>query len=244
MCAARFLSLIKAAARASLRGALALLALAAPKAEAGAWPQEVGKIFASSGVELGFDEELYLLGSPLPVVGWSSLYIDYGLTKRLTLTIDYGREIGGLLREDTPIPEAAYLILRWDLAPEAVWRRAVSGGLGWSETGLRHHFGLHLGRGFDSHFGSGWMNADASLRSTAQGGAELGLDLVAGLNQSEALKLMSGMQVKSIDGADPVVRLTTGLAYALQKFDIELGLAYRPDAPEQSRLKLAIWQNF
>lgn len=215
----------------------------AVSALAGAWPQEPGAWFVSNGLELGRDADLAAWGDPLPVRGWASLYVDYGLTRRLTVTLDYGRDYRRLILDNAPPAEQLYLIARWDLAPEARMRRALSFGIGKVPGGESLHLGFHLGRGFDSRFGSGWMNLDLSARGQVAG-ADLSLDGTLGLNHGEHIKIMLGVEYQRPASGEANLRLTPGVALDFGRMDLELRLLAVPSAPEESRVKLALWQRF
>ncbi len=152
-----------------LRPALFLL-LSATTAEAGAWAREEGSVFISAGGNVA------LLGAAArPVYYDPTIYLEYGLTPRLTVgfdgfTADRG-DAGSLLAfarfalDDGTGPDrfATSLAAGYTLLP--------TGAL--DET-LR--LGLHWGRGLDG----GWVAVDATATAIGSGDAQYKVDATWG----------------------------------------------------------------
>ena len=70
---------------------LAIIAcLAAPDAMAGAWQREPGHGFASTAVRLSWPQDVTHWTSRKPTQTYYTLYVEYGVTPRLTLGLDLG----------------------------------------------------------------------------------------------------------------------------------------------------------
>ena len=82
-----------------IRGLTLALALAglAGHASAGAWPREEGSLFVSSLARLSWPQDTTTWTSYEPTGEYYTLYVEYGLTERLTVGLDLGRAISGWL---------------------------------------------------------------------------------------------------------------------------------------------------
>lgn len=166
--------------RALLFPALLLLPVAAQSA---AWERPAGEVFLSLsyGVEVGDDAE----------EGVFSFYAEYGLGHRLTLGAKVDQRPRG--------PHTAEIFLRRNIGPaDAQWQTAFEIGIaadfdvvtdpvtGALEPMIEQggpKLAFHLGRGFDSPFGPGWV--DLRFARVFPGQAEEArteLDLLAGIN--------------------------------------------------------------
>ena len=180
-----------------MRPLLLLLLLCGPVA-AGPWPQAEGRTYGFAGYEDG-DEP------------YSSVYVERGLPHGLTLGLDAGGKLNGLLASD-PDPEAegrlrAFLRLPvlsseaeraerpgW-LAP---WLAAVELGLGPDlerdgDTPLRASVGLTVGRGLQTRLGDGWTTFDLRLTAGGGGACRLNAASVLGIKPTERLALEMGL---------------------------------------------------
>ena len=79
----------------TLSGTILLLCLCAQQSQAGAWPRKAGEGFANVAVRLGWPQDVGEWTSLEPSQDYSTLYMEYGLTDRLTLGLDLGHSVSG-----------------------------------------------------------------------------------------------------------------------------------------------------
>lgn len=153
---------------------LGLLLLLPTLAHGGAWPRAQG--------------ETYTLLQALAETGedaWIAFYAEHGLSDRLTFGIDVGAHVGAMAVPDPEDlanglgPEGegrARAFLRMPVTlpyvdPDGPWRFSVEGSLGADihpadaehpvpRHALRAGLGFSVGRGLDTRWGGGWLNAD------------------------------------------------------------------------------------
>lgn len=177
--------------------AVAALALMLPggRAEAGAWPRDKGDLFLSFGGNVALFD-----GATRPVHYDPTLYVEYGLTDRLTVGFD------GYTSDATEIVNG-FVFLRYPLGSvEGPQRLAVSVAAGASEIpGLAleptGRLGLHWGYGL----ARGWLAADAT--------SVLGL---AGAEREGKLELTLGQRVS--DRWTGVLQLQGGIGYSGESY--------------------------
>lgn len=213
-----------------------VIVLTGAMARAGAWPREEGELF------LSFGGNIALFGDAVRPVHYDpTIYLEYGLTERLTLGLDgYTADAG------TAGSLFAWLRVPW--RPDAagdVW--AVSAGLG---TTLLHdgaqeatsRLGLHWGRGLEN----GWLALDAQgqlgvtrLSHQAKIEASWGREftpLWTGLMQGQIGYGLSGDTYAKI-GASGILHATPGL-------DLRLGLTRALTGDRGGGLTLEAWWRF
>lgn len=210
-----------------------ILGCLAGSALAGAWPREKGRTFLSVST----------VPARTSSADWSGVYAERGLTPRLTLGFDAGRghaELGDW---------QALAFLRWDLAPEARLRRAVSLGLGARAAEgtitplIRPAFAL--GRGFESRLGHGWMEAEAQiLYEPLRRWTATKLDTTLGLERDRRLWMLQ-LQAARYPGSDPTLRLVPGVVQKLTH-GLSLDLAVTVNLRDRSDtgLRLGAWWSF
>ncbi|MEM9248666.1 MAG: hypothetical protein AAGB05_08210 [Pseudomonadota bacterium] len=167
-------------------GLAVCLALGVQSAMAGAWAREESTFFVSLSYNWPIDSETAEEGTV-------SAYVEYGLPWRLT---------AGANLDQRPVgPHSLEIFLRRNFnAPDAVWQVAaevgyemaldaeideLSGRIRYLTEPGQPALALHLGRGFDSRFGSGWidMRFGANL-PTAEDDLLGEIDATLGLNLS------------------------------------------------------------
>jgi hypothetical protein len=153
-----------------------LLLLLATQSHAGAWPREEGTVF------LSFGGNVALFGEAVRPVHYDpTVYLEYGLTERLTIGIDG-------FTADKGTAGSLFVFARAPvLAESGSDKLAVSLGLGATlmpDGSLEGtpRLGLHWGRGLSN----GWLAADTELtygltRETAQ----TKIDVTAGYNLTD-----------------------------------------------------------
>lgn len=211
--------------------ALTLLPAAARPA---AWPREPGAVFLSfKGEDGGRDHAS------------GSLYGEYGLTPRLTLTGQLSRD-GGSDREVRLGGTLRYALS----AHDAVHRFAVSLGGSAPPTALgaatraRAEMGLHWGRGFSSRYGDGWVTATARLM-IARDEARPVTDLhaLAGLRPFEGwMAMLSAGRYADEDGV--TYKISPSAGYRLREGVWIVPSLTRDLTASDTGLGLAVWLEF
>ena len=205
-------------------------------AQAGAWPREAGEVFLSFGGNVAL-----FGGATRPVHYDPTLYLEYGLTERLTLgldgyTADAGRA-GSLF---------GWLRLPWRPGEgDDVW--AVSAGLGSTllpdgDQEATTRLGLHWGRGLHS----GWLALDAQgqigvtrLSHQAKLEGTWGARLTprwTGLMQAQVGYGLSGDIYAKLGGA--------AVLHATDRIDLRLGLTRALTGDRGGGLTLETWWRF
>jgi hypothetical protein len=223
-----------------MRGTRLLLALVltllAAEAGAGAWPRDPRTGFLSVS-------NIPTLDRQGAVSAWVGLYAEYGLTRRVTLGLDADRRSTG----DT---WSAWAFARYDLAPGADVRRAVSLGIGLrgyggqSEMVLRP--GLHVGRGVQTLWGPGWLEAEAqAIHAPASGWTAWKLDGTFGVKPRPDRLLIVQLQTSQYPGQRVQVRLAPSFVRRLgPALSLEFGLTADLTAPQSLGAKLGTWLEF
>lgn len=206
---------------------LALAAVPA-SAAAGPWPREPGTWFAA--LALGAERDGRV---PRPL---GQLWLEHGLTGRLTLAGKLRRDSGGASAE-------AHLRLHARAGPGGL-RQALALGLA-AEDGTARVVGtLHLGRPLSGPWGEGWGRLDITARGDRRGLASAELMLQAGLRPREPWLAMLSASAFRSDGTTSLT-LTPALGRDLRagrSLLVELALAPRERSVRS--LSLVLWQQF
>lgn len=212
------------------------LVMALPAA-AGPWARAEGKVFASTALRITYDP--YVLMGMNPPATYTTFYLEYGLGRNMTLGIDAGHSASGAHK--------ALVFLRYttSLLPEP---HLLSLELGAGEINgvptLRP--GLSYGRGIDLFGHSGWLTADLMAEITdGFASTNLKLDLTAGVNLSSRLKGMLQLHGGTHSGAEPVLRISAGLATQIgDERHVELGIATDLRSFSDMEMRVGLWQEF
>lgn len=212
---------------------LALLMLIAAQAEAGAWPREKGKTFLSFSIEA---EQPDAYGR---VKTYSTLYVEHGLSKRLTLGLDAGGDRNRMSK--------AILFLRVPLlnpSRKTNLSAEIGAGRAADRTALRP--GISLGRGFRWGKRYGWMALDT--RFVLFDGAARWLiesDATLGLNATRKTKLILQVQSGFPDHARSYVKVAPSLVYEFRPgHHAELGVVAGVKELDSVALKFGLWRYF
>lgn len=214
------------------------LLLLAPLAHAGPWPREKGRIFLATSTEIGdFRLDERVLQSPF----YSSLYLEYGLTDRLTLGAH-----GGYGSQADP---DGRLFLRLPIGRHDTHRVAIEvtgGTAGWSGERPFYGLGLHYGRGFELWNRAGWFSAETRMEWQMGSGRmkQAKLDLTLGLSFDNGVKPMVQLHATRI-GTDLYARLVPGLAIPLWKnTTLDTGALIDLTHGKSTGVKIGLWQEF
>jgi hypothetical protein len=216
--------------------ALILGLAGAPAAQAGAWLREKGGGFASTSVT---SDEAGQISS--------SVYLEYGLSDRLTLGGDfyYGTDL-------TTFQEGSGIVfLRFPLGPtDGTHKWAAHVGAGTRYVNLEFltafEVGLSWGRGLQWKENYGWINVDLSFND-AQAPAErrVKLDGTVGMGLSERSKVMLQL-FNTFEDGETYVKLAPSYLFTPRggKTTLQIGLETPLAGGGEPTLKLGIWQTF
>lgn len=219
-----------------------------PAVTAGAWPREAGTGFASLSQWQGLD------GAD----SYSALFLEYGLTPRLTAGLDLGRSVSG--------EGKAVMFIR---TPEMrILGGPVSVELGYGEIAgqpvLRP--GLSWGRSVVRPRWTGWMAIDSrvevdldSRELDEKTDVTLGLTLLnpdgRPADWTMMLQLQTGvvdirqklflLQTEGIQPGASFLRLVPSVTYRLRDgLHLEMGYVHALDGSGSRALKLGLWSTF
>ena len=220
-----------------IRGLTLALALAglAGHASAGAWPREEGSLFVSSLARLSWPQDVTTWTSYEPTGEYYTLYVEYGLTERLTVGLDLGRAISGGGKD------VAFLRMPLGRADRRL-KLAAELGLGQIEGAMVLRPGLSLGLGFRH----GWLSADGLAEiSLGSGETDYKLDLTWGLNLWEERKLIVQFQTGQQFGDPAFVRIEPTIVQPLTKrLKTQIGGSYGLLGDTSMGLTFGLWAEF
>ena len=199
-------------------------------AQAGAWPREAGTTFVALSFTAKADRTT-MATTGFPTDSYTALYLEHGLTPKLTLGLDAGRAKEGSY--------TALAFARWPF-----WKDTGPNVSGQSDTVSM--LGLSFGRGLTTRFGGGWIALDTSARyRISQRNVVLKADLTLGLTVQEVTKLMLQFQAGQYPGDDTYLRIAPSVArkFGRNKY-VELGLEAGVIGDSRVGLKLGTWLEF
>lgn len=170
-----------------------------------------------------------------PTDDYSTLYMEYGLTDRLTVGADIGHSVSGSGK--------SVLFFQWPV------RQAEKGpqisaqfGLGIISGKRVLRPGLSLGWGLKT----GWLSIDSVAESYVDTGrTDLKLDMTWGRNLSKDRKLILQVQTGQPDGRDPFVRVAPSLVLPLRgPVKLETGVTWGLTGDTFMGLKFGVWTDF
>lgn len=236
-----------------------LLALGATDAVAGAWTREQGGAFVALGYEATTprsalsQEELAVDPSP-ELIGYTTLYAEYGLTDVVTIGVDAGRDEG-------PQTWAGVVFARVPIAPlEWSNRFAVQVGVGQRryiqpgpfypqetrESEAIGRLGLAWGRGFTTAYGGGWLGLEGSVehRLTTDDRV-LKLDAIAGFRSGEKTSLILQIQSGDFPEDNPYAKILPGVVRELWPgISLETSLIAGVAGDDRLGLRAGLWLEF
>lgn len=217
------------------------LAVVGGEANAGAWQRAEGALYASASARLSWPKDLVSHGSLDPNGQYYTLYMEYGLTDRVTLGLDMGRSVSGAGKSigfvQLPVRNK-----------EKGLKVSAALGLGQIEGDPVIRPGLSVGLGHKW----GWINAD--------GFAEVGinsdetdfkLDVTFGFNAPshrflrDGTKLIVQFQSGAPYGDAMFVRLAPSVVVPLRNnLSIEVGGSWGIFGDDNFGALLGLWSDF
>ncbi|KPP89594.1 MAG: hypothetical protein HLUCCA08_09825 [Rhodobacteraceae bacterium HLUCCA08] len=222
--------------RALLAPFVLILSCLASAGPAGPWLRDDGAVFVSFGQNLALSE-----GARLPVHYDPFLYAEWGMTERLTLSLN-------LYSGDAGNEHAAEFFAIAPLAlPGDRGVASLSFGAALREidgTGQQHLVGggLAWGKGFDQ----GWIAIEARLMSRLDAPRTEGkLDLTAGRHFNDGWSGMVQLQAGTGHAGDAYAKIApTAIWHATERFDMTFGLVQGLTGDKGTGLTLGGWLRF
>jgi hypothetical protein len=222
-----------------------LLALAATEAAAGAWPRPKGETFISIATRQSTGART-LVAAVQDIDSYNSIYVEHGLTDRLTVGLDAGQGRG----PDEEIA-AALVFARLPVWSPGEHRLAADLGFGLLEdevdgTETRIRPGLAWGRGFESRWGGGWLGMEASWEyRLPTGDNAIKVDFTAGLKPTDRWMTILQLQTGAFPGSDPIARLAPSVVRRLgARTHLQVGGLAPLAGDDAWGATLALWLTF
>ncbi|SMX38295.1 hypothetical protein [Maliponia aquimaris] len=204
-------------------------------AQAGAWPRKAGEGFATIAVRLGWPQDMGDWTSLEPTQDYSTLYLEYGLTDRLTLGLDLGHSVSG---GGKTVIFLQYPVRQADTGAQ------VSAQLGFGVISGERIIRPGLSAGWSLK--RGWVSVDGVAETYLDDGrTDLKLDMTWGRNLAHDRKLIVQLQTGQPDGRDPFARLAPSIVLPLRgRFKLEAGATWGLTGDTSMGLKLGLWTDF
>lgn len=215
--------------------ALLIALTAAGPATAGAWLRDESRGFLSlSGT---------LRNSGFGLESETALYADFGLSRWLTLGLDYHQQgtIAGHVLAFVRLPlgrSSGRTRLALELA---------AGGHNWlGDWQPMARTTLSLGRGFSSRWGDGWLNIDAAFeRRFGFDRPAYKLDAAIGLSSGPRFRPLLKLETTRISGHPLFWTLTPAIQFDTAKGGTWIFGVERKSAPQSSvGIKIGLWRRF
>lgn len=219
-----------------LRSLLCLVLICTAGAlSAGAWQREPGSGFAAATVRLGWPQNLNHWTSYAPTSQYNTLYLEYGLTPRLTLGADLGHAVSGRsksivflqfpLRTASHGPKIAAQLGVGVVAQERVIRPGLS--MGWGRP-------------------NGWVSVDSAVEIGLESGStDWKVDMTWGRNMARGHKIMLQVQTGETAIDPPFIRIAPAIVRPLGKrLKIETGAAIGLYGDTSMGLTMGLWADF
>ena len=214
-----------------------LFCLLATLADAGPWPREKGRVFTANSIELsGFRLDRDLMQTPY----FSSSYMEYGLSRSLTIGLHVGH--GSSAELD------ARAFLRVPLSQTDPHRFAVELSAGMAGDTGYVGLGLQYGRGFTLFERNGWITIEGRVdmlsREHGMDYRQGKLDVTLGLTHRNGVKTMAQLFATET-GGDIYASFAPGVAVPLwRRATLEAGVLLDVTRGNEPGLKLGLWQEF
>jgi hypothetical protein len=222
-----------------------LLALAATEAVAGAWPRPKGETFVSIATRQSTGART-LIAAVQDIHSYNSIYLEHGLTERLTVGLDAGQGRG----PDEQVA-AALVFARLPVWSPGEHKVAADLGFGLLEddvdgTQTRIRPGLAWGRGFQSRRGDGWLGMEASWEyRLPSGDSAVKADFTAGLKPTDRWMAILQLQTGVYPDSDPIARLAPSVVRKLgARTHLQVGGLAPLAGDDAWGATLALWLTF
>ncbi|MEL7258759.1 MAG: hypothetical protein AAFN80_13080 [Pseudomonadota bacterium] len=196
---------------------------------AGAWPRAEGETFLSFSVEHN---------PTLPQDSPASLFVEHGLSPRLTIGLDAGGRQTDLTK--------AIAFLRWPLKTGAKnTLTAFELGAGFADDNIALRPGLSWGRGLSFGERSGWIAVDMRGLIYEQAEGLLEMDITLGLKPGRRSIVILQLQSGVPSASEPYARIAPSFVYETKPgYYLELGATAGLLNSDDLRIKLGVWLRF
>ena len=222
-----------------------MLALAATEAAAGAWPRPKGETFVSVATRWSTGART-LIAAVQDIRSYNSIYLEHGVTDRLTVGLDAGQGRG----PDDHL-DAVLAFARLPVWSRGEHRVAADLGLGFLEDGVdgtqtRVRPGLAWGRGFESRWGGGWLGMEASYEYRfPSGDSAVKADFTAGLKPNDRWMGILQLQTGAYPDSKPIARLAPSVARRVgARSHVQVGGVAPLAGDDAYGATLALWFTF
>ena len=202
------------------------------RAHAGAWPREKGEVFVSGQVRQNADT--------LDDVPMISAYGEYGLTDRFT--------VGTKLDYALATKEFTHMKVfgRWHMQDSGgPWLAAISLAVEGTEDDPYVSPALHLGRGFDSAIGPGWLDVEVHANvSILEASVDVGAFALVGVKPHARFMAMMGLDVTPMDIGTQVVVIPSVVWQFKQGKHLQLEWTHALDGAIKDEVVAGIWLEF
>ncbi len=215
--------------------ALLLTCVIAAEARAGAWPRDRGTGFIAVTQRFGWPQDTGSWTSRRPTQDYTSFYLEYGLTERLTLGLDLGRSVSG---DDKSVAFLQYPLRNRDRGPKVT----VQLGLGQIGEARILRPGLSAGWGMER----GWLSFDTVVEHALDSGdSDVKLDITWGRNLERDRKLIVQLQSGAPSGDPAFLRVESSMVVPLTaRTHAEFGGSWGLVSDQSMGLKLGVWHRF
>lgn len=211
-------------------------------AQPGAWPREEGKVFLSFATRLSMPKDVLRMGADAlvtaqsgPLQQYDTIYLEYGLTPKVTLGIDYGRSVSG----------GSKLVgfVQHPLSKEgANTKVAFQLGLGEIQDERVVRPGLMIGWPLKQ----GWVAVDTFLEyAPATQRADIKLDATAGFHLKNDRNILLQIQAGESTSDPPFIRFAPSYVFKSGKRSkTVLGLTWGLKGDDSVGVKIGAWAEF
>lgn len=203
---------------------------------AGPWPRAKGDAFLAFSTRIAAPDIANING---PYSIYSSTYIEYGLTEKITIGIDLGHAVSG----DTK----AVAFLRYPLGVlKGKHRVAFEIGVGIAGNDPLLRPGMSYGFGFSGEKRSGWFTIDAVTEyRPISGQIDLKADITLGINHTDRVRSMFQFQTGISTGDPAFIRFAPAIIVRTRaKNHIEIGADFGILGDQEVGVKIGFWREF
>lgn len=212
-----------------------LAGLSAGAAQAGAWPRDKGSLFATATIRLAWPQDIATWTSTNPTQVYRTIYLEYGLTRKVTLGLDLGRAVSGAGKT---VAFVRYPLRDRDTGP------AISGqmGIGRIAGAQVVRPGLSVGWGLPH----GWLSLDGIAEvGLKDGTTDYKLDVTWGRNLPRDRKLIVQLQTGDTHADPPFARIAPSFVMPInRRVRMEGGVAWGLAGDTAMGVTFGLWSEF
>lgn len=212
-----------------------LAGLSASVAQAGAWPRDKGSLFATATIRLAWPQDITTWTSIDPAQVYRTIYLEYGLTRKVTLGLDLGRAVSGAGKT---VAFVQYPLRDRNTGP------AISGQIGIGRIAGKQIVrpGLSIGWGLPR----GWLSLDGIAEFEPKDGTtDYKLDATWGWNLPRDRQLILQLQTGDTHVDLPFARIAPSFVVPIgRRVRMESGVAWGLTGDTAMGLTFGLWSEF